>query len=322
MYSKTMKSLFTCLFALVLAASLSLMPSLALAATASSNAGEGIATSPSEVGSTSNPIVSDWQQTYVRDHYGLYDQSQVSSWNDKACELAAKYGVGCYFVVVGDLGNYNSARNYAINYYQRNSLGCGSRDSGIVFLMAVESRDYVTLTYGGGVDAFTDVTIDKLETHMLKYLGDNKWTNAANSYYSDCESALVYLAANGKPENDHYASDYPNPEAHQFGPGDGLIIIAIALIIAAIIARAIVAGEKRAMLTAVQKVEAGDYLDRSSLTLVESTDEFVNTTLVATPRIQESSDGGGGGRFGGGFGGFGHSSIDSGGFGGSHGGKF
>ena len=141
----------------------------------------------------------------------------------------------------------------------------------------------------------------------------------------DCSDALAYLAEKGKPANDYYADDYDNPEEEMF---EAIIfIVIVALVIAAIIARLIVNSEKKAMLTAVQKSEASDYLDRSSLTLTEKTDEFVNTTLVATPRVQvERSSGGGGGggggRFDGGFGGFGHSSIGSGGFGGSHGGKF
>ena len=323
MYSKTMKSLLASLFALMLAFSFAFAPLRALAANAAPNAGEGIATSPSEIGSTSKPIVSDWQQTFVRDHYGLFTKSQAEEWNQKACEMAAKYGVGCYLVVVDDLDNYSSARSYAKDYFKYYTLGCGNRDSAILFLLAVDSRDYVTITYGGGVDVFTDVSVDKLESHIVSYLKKNNWVNAATSYYDDCESVLAYLAANGKPANDYYANDYPNPDENNFGIEECLIIVAIGLILGAIIARVIVNREKAAMLTAVKKSEAGDYLDRSSLTLTEATDEFVNTTLVATPRVQESSGGGGGGgRFDGGFGGFGHSSIDVGGFGGSSGGKF
>lgn len=325
MYSESTKKLFTSLFAIVIAVMLAFAPGVALAATASPDAGQGIATSPGEVGSTSDPIVSDWQQTFVRDHYNLFSQSQAKEWNDEACEMAAKYGVGCYFVVVDDLGNYSSARSYAKDYYQYYSLGCGSRDSGIMFLLAVDSRDYVTITYGGGVDAFTDVSIDRLENHVVSFLRNNNWTGAADRYYKDCDEFLAYLAANGKPANDYYANDYPDPEPEELGVESYIFMVIIAMCIAAVIALVIVRREKAAMVTAVQKTEAGDYLDRSSLTLTESTDEFVRTSLVTTPRVQEtrsSGGGGGGGRFDGGFGGFGHSSIDIGGFGGSHGGKF
>ena len=157
----------------------------------------------------------------------------------------------------------------------------------------------------------------------MSYLRNNNWTSAAESYYDDCGEMLAYLADHGKPANDYYADDYANPE--EAGWEAVIFMVIVALVIAAVIAGVIVRGEKAAMLTAVKKTEAAEYLDRSSLMLTKSTDQFVNTTLVATPRVQEvrtSGGGGGGGRFDGGFGGFGHSSIDIGGFGGSHGGKF
>lgn len=332
---KLFKEAYSKVLALVLCVSLALVPcAAAYAADTSSDFGQGIATSPSQVGSTNNPIVSDWQQTYVRDHYGLLSQSQAQAWNNKACEMAAKYGVGVYVVIVSDLGSHTNdaktpARNYATHYWNTYDLGCGSRDSGIMLLVAVDSRDYVTITHGGGVDAYTDPTLDNIENDILSYLRKNDWTGAIGAYYKDAEEPLAYLAANGKPMNDYYSGDYATPEEQGPDATDFGIVGIIAAVISGLVSGRVVKGEKEAMKTAKEKTEARDYVVRDSLKLSVSDDQFVTSNVVATPRVKVESSGGGGGgggRFGGGFGGGGHSSIGGGfgggSFGGGHGGKF
>ena len=328
---KLFKKICSTITALVLCASIALVPGVAAyAADPSPDFGQGIATSPSEVGSTSKPIVSDWQQTFVRDHYGLFTTSQAKEWNNKACELAAKYGVGVYVVIVADLGKHtndkgNPARNYATDYWNTYNLGAGNRESGILLLLAVDSRDYVTITHGGGIDAFTDVTLDNIENDIVQYLRRNNWESATDAFYEDAEEALDYLATNGKPMNNYYAGDYADSKPTVADLG---IFGIIAAVVSALFSSRVVSSEKKAMKTAKEKSEARDYVDLNSLALTVQTDQFVNSTVVATPRAQEksSSSGGGGGRFGGGFGGGGFSSIGGGfgggSFGGGHGGKF
>ena len=52
-----------------------------------------------------------------------------------------------------DIGDADQ-RDYAKNYYISNGLGYGDEQSGILFLLAVGSRKYVTITYGEGVTGF------------------------------------------------------------------------------------------------------------------------------------------------------------------------
>lgn len=66
-------------------------------------------------------------------------------------------------------------RDYAKNYYISNGLGYGDEQSGILFLLAVGSRKYVTITYGEGVTAFTDYRIEQQEDEIVPQLSDEEW---------------------------------------------------------------------------------------------------------------------------------------------------
>ena len=86
--------------------------------------------------------------------------------------------------------NQTDQRQYAKDYYLANGLGSGSEQSGILFLLAVGSRKYVTITYGGGVTAFTDYRIEQIEDAVVPYLSDDDWAEAASEYLSTASRPL------------------------------------------------------------------------------------------------------------------------------------
>ena len=116
--------------------------------------------------------------SYVLDDYGLYDSSIRQELEQSASQLASTYGVAPYLVVVDNIGS-QTVRSFAESYWLDHELGIGSDASGIMFLIAVDSRDYVTITHGTGIYAFTDYGIEQLEDAVVSYLGDHEWEDAA-----------------------------------------------------------------------------------------------------------------------------------------------
>ena len=242
-------------------------------------------------------------ETYVLDSYGLYTSSQYDSLESKAQQLSSTYDVGVYLLVVDNIGS-RSVRQYAIDYYNQNDLGMGSDRSGILLLIAVRSRDYVTVTYGDGINAFTDYQIERMEDAIVDELRDDDWYDAAQVYYEQAQFALDFRAEHGEP------LDYDNAP---MDPMMRIIFLLVGIAIAALVAGGYCSVLYRQMKTARQQVQADNYLDRNSFVLLSHDDSFITSSVVATPRASSSSRGGG---FRGG------SSIGSGGFGGSGGGKF
>ena len=66
--------------------------------------------------------------------------------------------------------------------------------SGILFLIALDSRDYVTITYGGGVTAFTDYRIAQIEDKIVPMLSDGTYYKASETYIEMCADTLDFYA--------------------------------------------------------------------------------------------------------------------------------
>lgn len=134
----------------------------------------------------------------VRDECGVFDADTLADLEEQAESASDGHDVDVYFLVVDDIGDADQ-RDYAKNYYISNGLGYGDEQSGILFLLAVGSRKYVTITYGEGVTAFTDYRIEQQEDEIVPELSDEEWADAAYTYIDMCDYALDYYADYGEP---------------------------------------------------------------------------------------------------------------------------
>lgn len=233
----------------------------------------------------------------VRDEMGLFDADTYSQLEASAEAASDGHDCDVYFLVVDSIGDADQ-RQYAKDYYLANGLGSGPERSGILFLLAVGSRKYVTITYGGGVTAFTDYRIEQIEDAVVPYLSDNDWAEAASEYLSMCADTLDFYAEHGEPlDADNDTSGWPILL---------LIVIGVPMIIAGIVCGVLYSQMKTARL----KTEANDYIG-AGLKLRVQVDNYTHTDRVQVydPPHEESSSSGG-------------SSVDSDGFGGSSGGSF
>ena len=145
----------------------------------------------------------------VRDEMGLFDADTYSELEASAEAASDGHDCDVYFLVVDSIGDTDQ-RQYAKDYYLANGLGSGSEQSGILFLLAVGSRKYVTITYGGGVTAFTDYRIEQIEDAVVPYLSDDDWDEAASEYLSMCADTLDFYAEHGEPlDVDNDTSGWP-----------------------------------------------------------------------------------------------------------------
>lgn len=234
----------------------------------------------------------------VRDEYGLFDADTLASLEASAEAAAAGHDCDVYFLTVDSIGDTDQ-RSYAKDYYLSNDLGYGAEKSGILFLVAMGSRKYVTITYGGGVTAFTDYQIEQIEDEVVPMLSDGDYADAAASYIRLCAETLDFYAEHGEP------LDVGNDPSTRWV--DVLIIVGLPMLIALVVCLIL----NSQMKTARIKTEANDYIG-AGLRLRVQTDNYTHTTRTQVydppPKESDSSSGG--------------STVDSDGFGGSSGGSF
>lgn len=239
--------------------------------------------------------------TYVFDQRGLFSSDEFSTLEAQGADLASKYNMGVYFLTTDYMDGLQSPSssqrtNYATTFYKDHGLGLNKSDKsygdGVMFVIAADSRDYVTIAYGQGSYSFSDTGIEAMEEAVLDNIRDHKdnWYGAATTYYKNIGDQLGYYARHGSPQEPLSGSDWA-------------LRIFLILGIPLIITYTIIKGWRREMLTAVEQSEASNYLDRESVNVTKSSDTFIRTTLVATPKPKDN-DSGGGGWGGGGGGGF------------------
>ena len=132
----------------------------------------------------------------VRDECGVFDADTLTDLEQ--AESASDGHDVVYFLVVDDIGDADQ-RDYAKNYYYiSNGLGYGDEQSGILFLLAVGSRKYVTITYGEGVTASPTTASSGKRTRSSR-LSDEEWADTAYTYIDMCDDALDYYADHGEP---------------------------------------------------------------------------------------------------------------------------
>ena len=240
--------------------------------------------------------------SYVLDDYGLYDSSTRQELEQSASQLASTYGVAPYLVVVDDIGS-QTVRSFAESYWLDHELGIGSDASGIMFLIAVDSRDYVTITHGTGIYAFTDYGIEQLEDAVVSYLGDDEWEDAAECYYEQCSSILAFCADKGEPFDSHN-----DPAARVVALGMAFAIALLLALAVAFIVRRILKGQLKSVAAGSS---AAGFL-AGSIVLTAQQDVFTGSHVSVVPLPKNDDNGGG----------LGGSTVSASGFGGSAGGKF
>ena len=163
----------------------------------------------------------------ILDEAGVFDADTYTALEENAAIASDGHDCDVYFLVVDSIGDENQ-RDYAKNYYITNDLGSGEGKSGILFLLAVGSRKYVTITYGNGVTIFTDYRIGQMEDAIVSDLSNEDWTSAAWTYLEMADETLNFYEEYGEPID---SDNYTEPLG-----AEGLIfVIGIPVIIAAIV---------------------------------------------------------------------------------------
>lgn len=251
------------------------------------------------------PAAAYEESNFIMDSAGLLSDEQRLVLENQAQYLSETYGCGVYALTVDTM--YGAERRqFAEDFYIENDLGVGDYRNGILFLVCMDTRDYVTVTYGrnpsnttqygSGILAFTDAGIAQMEEDVVPQLSDGDYDEAFEIYLDTCEEYLTYYAEHGEGK---VPAD----------SGDILMRLAIVILVPLLIALIVCLILRSQMKTAKAATGAGDYIPQESFALTAKRDRFIHTTRHRE-KIERSSGSGSG------------SSVSSSGFGGSRGGKF
>ncbi len=214
----------------------------------------------------------------IVDEAGLLTPGEEASLEARAAQLREDYGMDVVIVTVWSL-NGRSPRDYADDYYDYNGYGCGSDHSGMLFLLALESRDWYISTCGRAIEVLTDYGIQRSADGVVPYLSAGKYAEGFGAWLDILPGFFESWQA-GTP------IDLPKVERGV----DWVLSVLMSLLFGGVGILVMLAMHR----TKKPQAGAGSYLDSGSFRLRSQRDLFLGSHVSKTRRSQNTGGGRGG----------------------------
>jgi len=240
----------------------------------------------------------------IVDNANLLTDSETAALEAKAQALVDQYQMDIVILTVSST-NGRFIESYADDYYDNNGYGVGPDYSGVLMMLAMDTREWAISTCGDAIYALTDYGIEALFRAMADELSDDEYYTAFDIYLD--ELPLYFEAFQNGDPIDGYHGGYDGPGTYIPGTQDDIIyydpepnagdyirIILVSLLIGAAVGGIAILVMRGQMNTATPQSGAASYLHDGSFRLTRHLDLFLYSRVNRTRR-QQSSGGGGGG---------------------------
>lgn len=206
----------------------------------------------------------------------------------------------CNVVILTVYSHSGPIQDYADDYFDYNGFGADYNDSGILFMLSMEDREWAISTKGKAIGAFTDYGQEHMVDNMLSDLGDGYYYSAFDTYI-DTADRYLELYESGEPY-DVNSRKYTQDEFNT-----GLVICIILGFILAFLPLGVMISSLK---TVHWNQSASGYQSHSGIHLNVHRDQYIRSSVTKTaiPKDNGRSSGGG-------------SSVHTSSSGGSHGGS-
>ena len=251
-----------------------------------------------------SPLWDDYTVPATRQKERLLDEAELLSSSEQAEILGRLNEISekqrCNVVILTVNSHSGSIEAFADDYFDYNGFGADFNDTGILFVLSMETREWAISTAGDGIPAFTDYGQEEMTNEMLPYLKDGNYFGAFEVYIDTADRYLDLFHA-GTPYD--IGNDY-DPKNHIFLS----ILIGLAT---AVIPIAVMAAKLN---TVHINNSASEYRTHDGIHMNVHTDTFLTSHVSRTRKSENNgsrSHSGGGSSF--------HTSSSGHSHGGSHG---
>ena len=190
-----------------------------------------------------------------------------------------------------------SAQTYADDYYDENPYGYGDDRSGLLLLIAMDTREWYISTCGEAIYIFTDYGLEQMAENFLPDLSYGDYYGAFQRFLADIpEYHRLYEL--GSP-----IDGYAPPDAYEPEYGDEIVYLPkqepspamkflIAFAIGIIVAAGAIAIMRSSMNTAKPQKNAVNYIQSGSYRLHTRRDMYLYSRVTKTAKPQNNGSGG------------------------------
>lgn len=237
----------------------------------------------------------------IVDGADLLTEAEEQGLEERAAEIAGKYEMDVVILTV-DSTDGQFIESYADDYYDKNGYGLGAEYSGVLLMLAMDTREWAISTCGEGIYALTDSSIQTLFSDISWELSEDRYYDAFLRYLEGLETYYEAYACGDPIDND--APEYDGPGSYESGTQDVIIhyeeppkfrlssVIILSLVIGAIIAAVALWIMSRGMKTARRQSGAVSYLVDGSMHFLTRQDFFLYSRTSRTAKPQDHGSGG------------------------------
>ena len=234
-------------------------------------------------------------QSYSRITDGAYllSSEEVSYLEEVSAELSEQYGIDAVIVTVDSLMG-KSPQDYADDFYDNAGYG----EDGVLFLLAMEEREWYISTSGSMIYTLTDYGIQQVGESVVPYLSEALWFDGFCQFlftlpeYLDAYEEGAPIDGYADYSGDYYHGDQEEILYYEeeFTPWFGFSLFCgiVAASISVLIMRL-------SMNTKRARRGACDYLDRGSWEVTQHRDLFLYSKVSKTRRQESNTASHGGG---------------------------
>ena len=216
----------------------------------------------------------------IIDNAGLLSSSQKASLNSKINSISEQYKFDLVIVTERNIESGVSFINYAEEFFFNNDYGFGQNKDGCLLLQVNAARDYSISNFGRSRNILNDYAFNKLESDIVKHLGEGNTYAAYSSFLDNWEEFLIL--------------DTKWSRSYNFFHQWNAVLVIIAWAIALAIGFITVHSWKSSMNTAIKKTQASSYIVPGSITYSVKNDSFLYSTVTKTPRQTDNNSSGAG----------------------------
>ncbi len=241
----------------------------------------------------------------IVDNADLFTGEELSTLASRAALLSDTYQIDTVILTVDALDDQD-IESYADDYYDHHDYGYGDENSGVLFVLAMETREWAISTTGDGIYALTDYGIESVFSEMAGDLSQGRYYDAFLTYLEELETYYQAFAS-GSPI-DGVTTPYDGPGTYEPGTAEDIVHyekpmtagyilsrLAISLVVGSAIGGIVLLIMRRGMRTARAQSGADPYMDASSFRMLNQQNILLGSHVSRSERVQNDSGGGGGG---------------------------
>ncbi len=241
----------------------------------------------------------------VVDRADILSDYEEEALRSKLDGLSERIGCDIAAVTVNSL-NGKSAQAYADDFYDYNGYGMGSGDHGVLFLIAMDEREWAFSTYGLAIDALPRYTLESIAYEIIPDLSGGDYYGAIALYADLSAKKIEYYIATGSVMGGSYGDDYYYDDNYYYDDDfyydddyyyDELTVgekFIVSIVVGTVVSLIIMLVMKSGMKTVRSNNFASPYIVDGSMNLTESRDLYLYRNVTRVRRETESSSGRGG----------------------------